>query len=106
MVMSQSQFGWTISSALPRLPVVPSRTCGCQAGKIDKFLESGSMFEAGLDEIFRAQGIHLEIGLGVDGPGHAGEMKHQVHIFNPRPQRILVLTISVDQLDGKALHPR
>ena len=43
------------------------------------------MFEAGLDEIFRAQGIHLEIGLGVDGPGHAGEMKHQAQISTPGP---------------------
>ena len=44
------------------------------------------MFEAGLDEILRAQGIHLEIGLGVDGPGGAGEMKHQVDIFHPGPK--------------------
>ena len=43
------------------------------------------MFEAGLDEILRAQGIHLEIGLGFDGPGRAGEMKHQVDIFHTRP---------------------
>jgi hypothetical protein len=25
------------------------------------------MFDAGLDEVLRAQGIHLEIGFGVDG---------------------------------------
>ena len=42
------------------------------------------MFKAGLDEILRAQGIHCEIGLGVDGPGSTGEMKHQVHIFHTR----------------------
>jgi len=40
------------------------------------------MFEAGLDEILRAQGIHLEIGLCFDGPGRAREMKHQVDIFH------------------------
>ena len=67
------------------LPTVPPRTCGCQARKIDKFLESGIMFEAGLDEILRAQGIHLEIGLGFDGPGRAREMKHQVDIFHTWP---------------------
>jgi hypothetical protein len=42
------------------------------------------MFEAGLDEILRTQGIYFEIGLGVDGPGDAGKMKHQVHILHPR----------------------
>ena len=65
------------------LATVLPRTRGCQARQIDKFLESGIMFEAGLDEILRAQGIHREIGLGCDGPGRAREMKHQVDIFHP-----------------------
>ncbi len=67
------------------LPTVLPRSCGCLAGKIDKFLESGVMFEAGLDEIFRAQGIHRAIGFCFDGPGGAGEMQDQVDILDTRP---------------------
>jgi hypothetical protein len=43
------------------------------------------MFEAGPYQILRAPGIHREIGLGVDGPGGAGEMERQVYILHTRP---------------------
>jgi len=40
------------------------------------------MFEAGLDEIIRAQGIHFEIGLFFDGRCHTRKMKHLIDVFH------------------------
>jgi hypothetical protein len=63
------------------LPTAPTRTCCCLARKIDKFFETGIIFDAGLDKVLRTQGIHFEIGFFIDGRYRTREMKHLIDVF-------------------------
>jgi hypothetical protein len=56
------------------LTTVPARTCCCLARKIDEFLETGVVFDAGLDKVLRTQGIHFEISFFFDGRCRACKM--------------------------------
>jgi len=63
------------------LPTARARTRCCLARKVDKFFETGIVFDAGLDKVLSAQGIHFEIGFFFDGRYRTRKMKHMIDVF-------------------------
>lgn len=63
------------------------------------------MFEAGMNQTVRAEGVHLEVGFLPNRLGHSGQMEYVIRVLDRLLQRGGVVTVSVDLLKGKTLKP-
>jgi hypothetical protein len=84
---------------------ISARTGGRLARKVDKFLDTRILFEAGMNEIVCAHGIYFEVGFFSGRLCDPGDMKDLVHVFYRLVQRPFVRTVPVDRLDGEAPQP-
>jgi hypothetical protein len=64
-------------------------------------LEAGIVFEAGMNQVLGSQSIYLKVGSLVYGFGHTRHMEHLVDTSHGLPQRGLIATIPMNQLDGQ-----
>jgi len=68
--------------------------------KVEEFLEAGVLFEPGVDQVLRSEGIYLKIGFFPNGLGYTCHMENQIDTFHGPTQRVLINTIPMSQFNG------
>ena len=72
---------------------------------MDEFLKARITVETRVDQVFRSQAIDLKIGALFDRLGHTCQMEHPVDTPYRLFQRGSVITIAMNEFDGKTFQP-